>query len=55
MRRISVLAVLAAVLVTLLLPGAAEASPASEYAAKAVEATNVAREANDRKVVNKGG
>ena len=49
MRRISVLAVLAAVLVTLLLPGAAEASPASEYAAKAVEATNVARGANDRK------
>ena len=49
MRRISVLAVLAAVLVSLLLPGAAEASPASEYAAKAVEATNVAREANDRK------
>ena len=49
MRRISVLAVLAAVLVSLLLPGAAEASPASEYAAKAVAATNAAREANDRK------
>ena len=47
MRRPLVLA--ATVLVALLVPGVAEASPASEYAAKAVEATNVAREANDRK------
>jgi uncharacterized protein YkwD len=49
MRRTSVLAVPAALLATLLVPGAAEAGPASEYAAKAVEATNVAREANDRR------
>ena len=49
MRRIPTLAVSAAVLVALLVPGVAEASPASEYAAKAVDATNVAREANDRK------
>jgi uncharacterized protein YkwD len=49
MRRISVLAVPAALLVTLVVPGAAEAGPASEYAAKAVTATNEAREANDRK------
>ena len=47
MRRI--LVVTAAVVVALLVPGTAEASPASEYAAKAVDATNVAREANDRK------
>ena len=40
----------AAVLLAVLLPpGVAHASPASEYAAKAVVATNVAREANDRK------
>ena len=40
----------AAVLLAVLLPpGAAHASPASDYSAKAVEATNVAREANDRK------
>ncbi len=38
-------AVLLAVLVP---PGVAHASPASEYAAKAVAATNEAREANDR-------
>ena len=39
-----------AVLVAVLLPpGVAHASPASEYAAKAVAATNEAREANDRK------
>jgi uncharacterized protein YkwD len=49
MRRTSVLAVPAALLATLLVPGTAEAGPASEYAAKAVEATNVAREANDRR------
>jgi uncharacterized protein YkwD len=47
MRRILVLA--AALLVALLVPGAAGASPASEYATKAVDATNLAREANDRK------
>ena len=42
--------VAAAVLVAVLLPpGVAHASPASEYAAKAVAATNEAREANDRK------
>jgi uncharacterized protein YkwD len=40
----------AAVLLAVLLPqGVADASPASEYAAKAVAATNEAREANDRK------
>ena len=40
----------AAVLLAILLPpGVAHASPASEYAAKAVVATNVAREANDRR------
>ena len=40
----------AAVLLAVLLPpGVAHASPASEYAAKAVVATNVAREANDRR------
>jgi uncharacterized protein YkwD len=40
----------AAVLLSVLLPpGAAHASRASEYAAKAVAATNEAREANDRK------
>jgi uncharacterized protein YkwD len=49
MRRTSVLVVPAALLATLLVPGTAEAGPASEYAAKAVEATNVAREANDRR------
>ena len=48
MRRVPVLAV-PAVLVALLVPGTAEASPASEYAANAVQATNVARETNDRK------
>ena len=47
MRRI--LVVTATVVVALLVPGTAEASPASEYAAKAVAATNTAREANDRK------
>ena len=47
MRRLPL--VVAAVLVALLVPGAAEAGPASEYAAKAVAATNTAREANDRK------
>jgi uncharacterized protein YkwD len=41
--------VVAAVLVSLLVQGPAQASPASEYAAKAVAATNAAREANDRK------
>ena len=40
----------AAVLLAVLLPpGVAHASPASEYAAKAVKATTVAREANGRK------
>ena len=40
----------AAVLLAVLLPpGVAHASPASEYAAKAVVATDVAREANDRR------
>src|SRR5688572_16604149 len=47
MRRI--LVVTAAVIVSLLVPGAAGAGPAAEYAAKAVAATNAAREANDRK------
>ena len=36
-------------LAVLLSPGVAHASPASEYAAKAVAATNEARETNDRK------
>ena len=50
MRRTPLAAVLLAVLlVALLPPGVAHASPASEYAAKAVTATNEAREANDRK------
>jgi uncharacterized protein YkwD len=40
----------ATVLLAVLLPaGVAQASPASEYAAKAVAATNEAREAHDRK------
>ena len=39
----------AVLLAVLLPPGVAHASPASEYATKAVVATNVAREANDRK------
>jgi uncharacterized protein YkwD len=47
MRRL--LVVIAAVIVSLLVPGVAGAGPAAEYAAKAVAATNVAREANDRK------
>jgi uncharacterized protein YkwD len=46
MRRAGAAAVL---LVALLPPGVAHASPASEYAAQAVKATNQAREANNRK------
>ncbi len=40
---------LVALLIALVAPGVAQASPASEYAAKAVIATNQAREANGRK------
>ena len=51
MRRTPLAAVpfVAVLLVALLPPGVAHASPASEYAAKAVTATNEAREANGRK------
>ena len=47
MRR-SPLVVLALVVVMLLTPGVALASPAAEYATTAVKATNKAREAHDR-------
>jgi uncharacterized protein YkwD len=48
MRRSPLAAVLALVVVMLLTPGVALASPASEYATTAVKATNKAREAHGR-------